>query len=410
MNILLINHYAGSPQYGMEFRPYYMGREWQRMGHEVKILAGSYSHIRSKQPEMSSGKHKDEIIDGISYRWYKTTVYTGNGIKRVLSMLVFLRHLKRDAKKIAQEFKPDLVIASSTYPMDIWPARRIAKLSKAKLVYEVHDLWPLSPIQLGNLPRWHPFIIWVQMAEDYAYRHADKVVSMLPKTLEYMQSRGLAPKKFVYVPNGINLDEWKKPESLNNEVLQIIKNLKKKKQPIVGYVGTHGLANALDTLLDAMKILRGRVQLLSVGTGPEKEKLIKRVKDEEISNVIILPSIPKKEVPNLLQLIDIAYIGLKPEALFQYGISPNKLMDYMVSEKPIVCAIKAGNDPVGEAGCGITVPPGDAQLVADAIVKLSKLSPTQRKTMGTKGKSFILKNQTYPVLAKRFLAAMDGEL
>ncbi|MFD2270333.1 glycosyltransferase [Undibacterium arcticum] len=111
-------------------------------------------------------------------------------------------------KHLAQSFKPDVVIASSTYPMDIWPARRIAKLAQAKLVYEVHDLWPLSPMELGGMSKWHPFIMLVQAAEDYAYRHADVVISMLPKVQEYMQSRGLAPHKLHIVPNGIDPTEW----------------------------------------------------------------------------------------------------------------------------------------------------------------------------------------------------------
>ena len=88
--------------------------------------------------------------------------------------------------------------------MDIWPAHRIAKLAKAKLVFEVHDLWPLSPMELGRISKWHPFIILTQAAEDYAYRHVDVVVSMLPKVREYMESRGMAASKLHIVPNGID--------------------------------------------------------------------------------------------------------------------------------------------------------------------------------------------------------------
>jgi len=177
MNILLINHYAGSTRHGMEFRPFYLAREWVRAGHRVQIVAASFSHIRARQPEFD-GAALDEQIEGIDYRWLRTPAYTGNGAGRVKNMLAFMAALWRDGPRLAREFRPDVVIASSTYPMDIWPARRIAKLSQARLVYEVHDLWPLSPMELGGLSRWHPFIVWVQLAEDYAYRHADKVVSI----------------------------------------------------------------------------------------------------------------------------------------------------------------------------------------------------------------------------------------
>lgn len=409
MNILLINHYAGSPHHGMEFRPYYLAREWIRMGHKVKIVAGGYSHIRSKQPEISKGNRvEDELIDGIDFRWYATPKYVGNGVGRVRSMLSFIWHLWRDGKKISADFMPDFVVASSTYPMDIWPAQRIAKMAGAKLVYEVHDLWPLSPMELGGLSKWHPFIMWVQMAEDYAYRHVDKVVSMLPKALHYMHSRGLDISKFSYVPNGVDVDEWRNPQLLPSDIDNSLAELKEAGLPIVAYVGTHGVANALDLLLDASKLLQGEVRILLVGPGPERERLAARVEEEALTNVTMLPSVPKHAVPTLLEKIDIAYIGWHNNPLYRFGISPNKLMDYMMAGKAIVHSVKAGNDPVSETGCGVTVLPGSSELVAEAIRRLAKLSPDERSAMGKKGRDFILKNQTYPVLAKRFISAIES--
>lgn len=144
MRILLINHYAGSPKHGMEFRPYYLAREWVRAGHQVLILAASHSHVRATQP-----KPGGETIDGIGYCWYETPAYEGNGLGRVRNIWAFCRQVWKDAEILARDFQPDVVIASSTYPMDVWVARRVAWLAKAKLVYEVHDLWPLSPIEHG---------------------------------------------------------------------------------------------------------------------------------------------------------------------------------------------------------------------------------------------------------------------
>ena len=177
MNILLINHYAGSPRDGMEYRPYYLAREWVRLGHRVLVVAASHAHVRAQQPLLAGRSRRNETIDGVEYSWLKTPPYSGNGVGRIRNMLAFLHGLYRQGRQLAQSFKPDLVIASSTYPMDIWPAQ---------LVFEVHDLWPLSPMELGGLSRWHPFIMVVQAAEDYAYRRADVVVSMLPKVRAYM--------------------------------------------------------------------------------------------------------------------------------------------------------------------------------------------------------------------------------
>ena len=402
MNILLINHYAGSTRHGMEFRPFYLAREWVRAGHCVQIVAASFSHIRAIQPELNEFV-LNEQIEGIDYRWYATPSYHGNGAGRVKNMLAFMRALWRDGPRLARVFKPDVVIASSTYPMDIWPARRIAKLVNAKLVYEVHDLWPLSPMELGRMSKWHPFIMWVQMAEDYAYRHADKVVSILPKAKEYMCSRGMAPQKFVYVPNGVDEEEWAQSADLPQEVKESLDALRAKGLPLVGYAGTHGLSNALDVLLDAASRLKGKAEVVMVGMGPDREALLARVASEGLTNVTMLPAISKQSIPRFLDDVDIAYIGWHPNPLYRFGISPNKLMDYMMAGKPVVHSVSAGNDPVTEAGCGITVPPGDVVAVVDAVLELAAMSQSARNCMGQAGKTAILQNQTYKVLAKRFL-------
>ena len=127
MNILLINHYAGSKKHGMEYRPYYLAREWASMGHQVTIVAASFSHLRTTAPAVS-GRATEDCIDGIRYLWYRTPAYRGNGAGRVLNMLSFVGKLLRDGRRLARTYRPDAVIASSTYPLDSLPARRIAQL------------------------------------------------------------------------------------------------------------------------------------------------------------------------------------------------------------------------------------------------------------------------------------------
>lgn len=406
MNILLINQYAGSPKYGMEFRHYYLACEWLKAGHKVRILAGTYSHIRAIQPDFFPESSSKEEINGVDYFWFKTPKYKGNGLGRIVSIISFIWKLWFSSKEIASDFSPDVVIASSTYPMDIWPAHRISKKTGAKLVYEVHDLWPLSPMELGNMSRWHPFIMLVQFAEDYAYRHANKIISMLPKAKSYMQSRGMDADKFFYVPNGVDELEWSDPIQLPSEVLYKLDEMKDVGLPIVAYTGSHGLSNALDVLLDAAHKLKGIAQVLLVGTGHERERLLLRVRQESLTNVVMLPSIPKKSIPILLSRVDIAYIGWNKNPLYRFGISPNKLMDYMMAGKPIIHSVNAGNDPVAEAGCGITVPPLDDSAVVSAILKLLQLSKEDINLMGEAGRIFILKNQTYSVLARKFLDSL----
>lgn len=389
----------------MEYRPYYLAREWVRLGHNVQIVASAQSHIRAQEPQLAGQYHLDETIDGIQYTWFKTPAYSGNGIWRVRNMGSFVRRLYREAKRLALSFKPDLVIASSTYPMDIWPAHRIAKLAKAKLVFEVHDLWPLSPMELGHMSKWHPFIMLVQAAEDYAYRHANVVISMLPKVREYMESRGMAPDKLHIVPNGIDPAEWLADgPALQSTTKDMLSDLKAQGLSIVGYAGTHGVANALDIFLDAAKLMHAeKVAFVLVGGGPDKSVLQQRAQAEGLQNVWFIDPVKKEQIPALLQWFDVAYIGWHRQPLYRFGIAPNKLMDYMMAARPVLHAVEAGNDPVGEANCGLTVKPEDPLAVAQGIRSLLALSEYERHEMGRRGKGFVLRNHTYPVLAGCFL-------
>ncbi|MCV2359821.1 glycosyltransferase family 4 protein [Paucibacter sp. TC2R-5] len=412
MKLLLINHYAGSPEHGMEFRPFYMAREWLRAGHQVLILAASQSHVRSSQPRPGG-----QTLDGVPFVWYSTPAYAGNGLGRARNIWSFCRQVWSDADALAENFQPDVVIASSTYPMDIWPARRIAQKARAKLVYEVHDLWPLSPIELSGMSPIHPFALVCQQAEVEAYRDAHVVVSMLPKVHEHMAGHGLDLKKLHIVPNGIALDEWMDAEAghseaLNPEIATHIALQRASGRLVLGYAGSHGLPNALDVLLDAAKLLQAspegqKIAIVMVGGGHEKARLAERVRSEGLSHVSLFDPIPKGQIPALLGQFDIAYIGWQRTPIYRFGIAPNKLMDYMMAGRAVLHSVEAGNDPVAEAGAGLTVAPEDPAAVAEGVLRLAQCSPAERTAMGQKGRAFVLANHTYPVLAQRFIDALN---
>lgn len=410
MNILLINHYAGSVRHGMEFRPYYLAREWVRRGHRVSVVAASESHLRSQAPRLDGCARLDEAIDGIHYIWLATPSYRGNGAARIRNMAAFLMRLRRDGEQLADSLKPDVVIASSTYPLDIWPAHRIARRAGARLLFELHDLWPLTPMELGGYSRWHPFIMLLQAAENFACRHADAIVSILPKVGAHLEAHGMAPGKLHLVPNGVDPAEWLEdgPE-LAPALAAAIERLKQDGNFVVGYAGTHGISNALQTLLDAAARLRGQpVAFVLVGAGPQKAALLQNAAVLGLGNVHFFDAIPKAQVPALLRRFDLAYIGWHRQPLYRFGISPNKLIDYMMAARPVLHAVEAGNDPVAEAGCGLTVPPEQPHAIADAILSMMALAPEQRDRLGRRGRDFALANHSYPVLGQRFLTALAG--
>ncbi len=414
MNILYINHYAGSPALGMEYRPFYLAREWVRLGHRVQMLAADFSHVRARQPnsarppDAAAERATDERIDGIDYRWYATPSYQGNGVGRVKNIWAFLSAVWADTARLLREFQPQVVVASSTYPMDIWVARRIARRAGAKLVFEVHDLWPLSPIELSGMSPRHPFALLCQAAEDAAYRDADVVVSMLPKVHDHMASRGLDLRKLHIVPNGITLDEWQgQPEALREDVARALAAARAGGATVVGYAGSMGLPNALDNLLDAAALLKDQpLQLVLVGSGHEQARLMRRVQAEGLHQVRFLPPIPKAQVRSFLAGVDIAFIGWQRVPIYRFGIAPNKLMDYMMARCAVLHAVEAGNDPVAEAQAGLTVAPESASALAQGLLTLAALPAQERHAMGERGRRFVMEQHTYPVLAQRFLDAV----
>jgi len=401
MNILLINHYAGSPRHGMEFRPYYFAREWVRAGHHVTIIGSSFSHLRSTQPICDKPVSFEEI-DGIRYIWFRAPHYSGNSYKRIVNMLLFsVQLLCRDVLTVT----PDIVIDSSTYPLTIWGSRKIAKRFNAKLIFEVHDLWPLTPMELGGYSRWHPFIFVLQQAENYAYKNADRVISLLPCAKEHMMSHGMHPEKFVYIPNGIDLHEWQATASLPAAHHAVINQLKAQEKFIIGYAGSIGLANALDYLVETAALLKNEKSLhfILVGQGPYLEQLKTAATVKSLENVTFLPPIQKKQIPTFFSLMDALHIASQRSELYRFGISPNKMMEYMMAAKPIINAICAGNDPVAEAGCGLSIVPEDPKAIVRAVKQIMAMSPEDRAAMGARGRTYVIAHHDYRVLAKRFL-------
>jgi glycosyltransferase involved in cell wall biosynthesis len=387
-----------------------------RLGHRVRIVAASQAHVRARAPEMAGRSRRDETIDGIDYTWFATPAYRGNGLARVRNMGAFVLRLWREARRLAREVAPDVVIASSTYPLDIWPAHRIARLARARLIHEVHDLWPLSPMELGGFSRHHPFIRLLQAAEDYACRHADTIVSILPKVREHLEARGMAPHKLHVIPNGTDPAEWLvAPPALPESLEALLAGLRAQGLAVVGYAGSHGLANALDTLLDAANLMKDRpLAFVLVGDGPEKPRLERRVRalglDRGRVQVYFAPPILKAQIPALMARLDIAYLGWQRQPLYRFGIAPNKLLDYMMGGCPVLHAVEAGNDPVREAGCGLTVAPEDPAAVARGLDTLLAMSRSERRALGERGRSYALANLTYPVLGQRFLTTFAHEV
>ncbi|MDC0162449.1 glycosyltransferase family 4 protein [Paracoccaceae bacterium] len=407
MNILYINHYAGSKNMGMEFRPYYMGKIWLEMGHNVTIVGSSFSHLRVSQPNID-GSLSTEKVDGLNYVWIKGIKYVGNGFGRILNMMQFLFGLFFFQKNIVAQSQPDVVIASSTYPMDIWPAKYIAQICDARLVFELHDVWPQSLTEIAGLSRFNPLVILSGIAERAVYSSADRVISMLPAINDHCAGLGFDTSNLTIVPNGIVFDDWSKNEVLlPDEIISAITDMRFRDHMIVCYAGAHGIPNDLENLINAADLLRNdKVSFLLVGDGNLKTELAKLINLKNIDNISMCKTVSKSMIPQLLELVDVGFIGAKNRSIYNHGISPNKMADYMMAEIPIICAIKAGNDPVTEASCGYTVTPSNPKALSCVILEMQSIGHTERKLMGRRGKEYALQNYGYATLAKKFMDAL----
>ena len=395
--IWIINDYTGSPYHGMEFRNYYFAKEWVKQGYEVYIISASYMHLFKNLPKVKNN-FTFEKIDGINYLWVKVPNYgESTNKKRVLKWFVFT--FKLFLLPIKKMKKPDVIIASPMAPFLVLPAYKFAREFNAKFIFEVKDIWPLSIIELGNINPNNPLIKMMDWCEKFAVKKADYIVSSLQNYGEHLKNDLNIDKKFIWINNGIDIEEVKKIEPLPEE----IKNKIPKDKFIVGYTGTIGIANALDSFLESAKLLESYEDILFVivGEGKEKNNLIKKYGG--LKNVLFLNSIPKKQIQSMLSLFDVCYIGLKKENLFKYGVSPNKLFDYMYSGKPIIYAINSGkNNIVDLAKCGISVEAENSKSIADGILKLYKMPIEERSKLGQNGKKFVLENFTYEKLAQKY--------
>lgn len=400
MNILLINHYAGSIEYGMEFRPYYLAKEWTKTGKNTLIVGANFSHLRKKNPK----KIGFEENENVKYYWIETPEYKRNGLTRVVNIFSFVFKLFWKSGEITHRLQPDVIIASSTYPMDIFPAWFIARKHKAKLVFEIHDLWPMSLTDIGGMYKFHPFVLLVKLSEWFTYKIADKVVSILPNTWDHVKKFGVKKDNFSVIENGIYFEKKEEISALPKQHQNKIDELKKQKLFLVGYAGAHGVANALDYLIKAAKkVEKDKVHIVLVGDGQEKQNLINLAKSLEITNITFLNKITKSQVQAFLKQMDALYVGAKKKEIYKYGVSLNKFFDYLLSKKPIISAIESKGNPIEKSKSGFCISAENEDLIAKALIKVKLKNKSELKKLGDIGFQYLKKHHDYKYLASQFL-------
>lgn len=403
-HVWILNHYAVAPGGAGGTRHYSLAKNLPACGWTASIIASSVELNTGRQRLREGERSRLEVMDGVPFLWIRTPVYEGNGGGRMLNMLAYAwRALAPSATRELD--KPDVIVGSSVHPFAALSGAFLARRHKVPFVFEVRDLWPQTLIDLGRIKEHGVMATVMRWMERWLYRRADRIVVLLPRAVEYIAPLGVASTKVVWVPNGVELSGYPKPAAPTTEAGAPFTLM---------YFGAHGQANGLDNVLYAMKLLRTKevsadmkIRLRVIGDGPQKTALLRLANELQLTNVVFEPPVPKSTIPALAAEADAFVFNLINAPVFRYGISSNKLFDFMAGARPIIFCCDASNNPVREAGAGPTVAPGDPDALADAILAMARSSQASRVELGSAGRRYVEQNHGFQALAGRLAQALD---
>ncbi|UBH23103.1 glycosyltransferase family 4 protein [Macrococcus armenti] len=390
MEIWIFNHYAIGPNSGGGTRHYDLSKYLVKKGHKVKIFASSFDHQTRKEKHLFNKElYKSEIHDGVEFIWIKTHPYKGNDYNRVLNMLSYFKNAKKVSKLV--NGNPDLVIGSLVHPLAAYLGYIVSKKKKSLFYFEERDLWPQSLIDLGKVTEKNPVIFLLYKLEKYLYKKADRIIVLFENAKNYVVSKGINEEKVLYIPNGIDMNRL---ETSNSSLPYELENYfnENNGNNIIVYTGTHGLANNLDVVLDAAKEIKTNTQFLFIGDGPNKEKLIQRKLNEKIENVYFADPVNKDLIPTILQKSSVGLLPLKHSPVFKWGISPNKLFDYMSNKLPVILLCDIEDSPLQQADGGFVFKKDFKNELVDLLNNINKYD---LESLGDNGYNFVKENHNW---------------
>lgn len=393
--IWIINQYASTPIGGLGGRTHHFACELARQGHRVYHIGARWHHYLTDDHHAETAPAHEL---GFGYTFVRVNVPKYQGAhdkKRVLNWFLFARRLRSATKLLP---KPDVVLYSSPSLIPARTAQKLAQRHDAQFVFEVRDIWPLTLTQIGGFSPKHPLIRFMQGIEDRCYRATDLAISPLAGAYIHMQSRGLPEDRFLWVPNGYSADETEHPDALPSELETQFPD-----SPFtVGYAGTLGTANNLDLLLDAATLLRDHMDIafVLIGQGAQRTALEARARERDLHNIRFLGSVRKSQIPSVLAKFDLGYIGWHDSPLYRFGISPNKLVDYMRAGLPVLHAFAGENDPVQKHTIGISVASGRPEDLAGAITAFKALPPETRRNISRTARDLASNTLEYGALTR----------
>lgn len=349
-------------------RVYEHAVRWVRAGHAVTVItcAPNFPEGRVFEGYRNRWRHVEDV-DGIRVVRVKTYIAANKGVvRRTLDYLSFMF-----AGFLAglMERRPDVVIATSPQFFCAVGGWALAAVRRRPFVFELRDLWPASIVAVGAMHRGRA-IRMLERLELFLYRRASAIVAVTNAFREDLVARGVERAKIHVVINGVDLGHYR-PRPRDAALAQ---EFGLADHFVAGYLGTHGMAHALDKVLAASALLGGRqdVAFFFVGSGAARAGVERWVADHHATNVRLIPRQPKSRMPALWSLCDVAIVPLRDAPLFATVI-PSKIFEAMGMGVPIAMSLPEGEATaiVRAAGAGVCVPPENPQALADAIVRLA---------------------------------------
>ncbi len=398
MHILLIHQVFVRPDDPGGTRHYELARALARSGHRVTILASPYSYQTGLRV---TEKPREMLEPGLEV--IRCSVWGSVHRSFFWRAIGFLSFMVSSLFQGLAQPRVDLVWGTSPPLPQVCTAWLVARLKRAKFLFEVRDLWPAFAIQLGVLR--NPVWIWLSLGmERFLYRRADCLVVNSPGFIDHLTAHGAVAAKIHLVKNGVDPDmfdpastgaDFRKRNNLEGKFIAL-------------YAGAHGISNDLEILLAAADLLReeARFRIVLVGDGKEKAGLALRATEMKLDNVVFLPPVPKQKMADVLAAADCGIAILKPIPL--YGTTyPNKVFDYMAAGRPVVLAIDGViRKVVEDAGAGLAVPPGDPRAFANALRTLAD-DPARARSMGRAGRVAVERDFNRRDQARQMEKAME---
>lgn len=381
MNILFLSDNFPPEINAPATRTYEHAVEWVRAGHQVTVIttAPNFPEGRLFDGYRNSWRTSESMGD-IRVIRVKTYITANEGfIKRTLDYLSFMV-----TGGLAALFhpRPDVIVTTSPQFFCAMAGWMVTRLRRLPWVFELRDLWPASIVAVGAMKtsRVIRLLEWIELQ---MYRDADAIVSVTQAFKIDLAQRGIDPAKIHVVLNGADLSQYR-PLSKDEALLD---QFDLRGKFVVGYLGTHGMAHALDKVADAATILRDHpdIVFLFAGAGAKRAELEETVRARKLTNVRLIPSQPKALMPRLWSIHDLALIPLRNQDLFATVI-PSKIFEAMAMGIPVLMSVPEGEATrlVRATGCGALVQPEDSQAMADAIVRLMQ-DPDQRTRFRASG-------------------------